>query len=548
LAAGLGAMSGAGTSSSTRAVGRAAGRLITATSRGRGAATFAAAARGYRSLDKMTGVIATQLRYSRRGRRGGARDEGRFEVGVQRQSRRLDPRWGAVNAGSFLTTDLSVLSRAEEAYFERKDQRTARRELERAFGSGDVAESVVGVYERGGKRAARLVRRAVEASQATAVQMDSEGHRLFDDQGQATRRYSREVRAALERGGVPIQENPRWWGELVGSTVRRPLGVWADEHAPEKLAQATLAPEQPAQVAVGDTSALLRLNEMAVRHEWGPGELQAIYEAVRQAVAGTDLNQPVAEEVQRALGELSFMPRQAEEVAEVARLASLVTGDAQSQQSLSIDVAPQATPMAASTFQPGRYQEAMQAYHSGNGENARALMVQAVGSERAADAILDALQRYRPEDAAQLPEFMETAAELQPDFESSGVPTMDFKEAVTTGTPGTTPDAAGFFFQVADDLLYRVDERLVERVDEMATMILQRGQAAGGAQANLNAMAQQHGWSQEDLEMVLTEAIMGGSPGAGGTALPPFADAHEDEVMATLAVTRDAIRQMGLES
>ncbi|RLB75473.1 MAG: hypothetical protein DRH24_19535, partial [Deltaproteobacteria bacterium] len=353
-------MAGAGSLLSGTKVGGAAARVATAAGGGKGAHVFAAAVRARGVSDTAAGVVATNVRFRRMEERHAAaaraRGERAFRAEVQRESKRLDPRWKAVDAGAFLTADLGALESAERAFFQERNPRLARRNLEQVFGSREVADEVAGVYDRDGKKGAMWVRRVVETTQATALRMAAAGRPVFNERGEATDGFRRAVRSKLVQARL-LDERDEWEatsaGKLAGAVVRRPVGIWTDPEAPRKLARDTLEPEAT-EVAAGDVAAQYRLRDLALRLRWDEGQLEALFEAVRDGqAAALQSGRSVEDAVFDIISQASetFNPAglsSRADMREVARLSVMVADGAQVQRRANVDLESRAaTPPSA---------------------------------------------------------------------------------------------------------------------------------------------------------------------------------------------------------
>lgn len=553
--AGAALVAGIGSAMRGTGVGRAAGQIAAATGGGRKTQTLAAATRG-QGLDTAVGVVATNIRYSRREAasrereaREAQRAERAFDVAVTRQSASLSNVWGAVvSAGGLLVTDLGALDNAEAAYFGQKDRRAARLNLERAYGSADVARDVVGIYERDGQAGAARVRAITEIAQATALGMEQEGLWVFDVHGGVSEEYRRRLRRNLARAGVDFQGDAELWGRIAGAVVRRADNIWSDDQAAHKLARDTLEPER-AEVKAGDVAAQFRLRDLALKLRWDEGQLAALYDAVRSGqAAAAESGRPVVAEVADLLRRTpAFRSTRREDLDEAARLAVLVADGAEVQKRSGINLV-QPVPLAV-VFDDSIYGQALKVhYRDRQPEKAREILMQAVGSREGAEAVHHSFGRYGLREAVQLPIFMGAAQMVSPAFDAHGMPTPGYKQEVVEQALAQGADARGedFFDAVADELLIRLDARLLGQADQVAEAVLRRGGALGVAAQELQEFAQTVGWQRRELSAVVAEAVMGTSAQAAAE-LPLFAALDKSETARVLALARDAAWEYAAE-
>lgn len=561
-------LAGAGSLLSGSATGQAAAQVATAAApESRGAHVFASAVRARGVADTAAGVVATNVRFSRAAaaEEAAARERaGRALVAeVGRESRQVDPRWQAINAGGFLTADLGALRRAEESFFRRKDPGEARRHLEQAFGNREVADEALSLYRRQGRQGAETVRRVAETTQATALEFARQGRPVFNERGESTRAFQDAVRRRLMAAGLHHQADPEVVGRIAGATVRRPTGVWSDPEAPRKLARDTLNPEAP-EVAAGDLPAQYRLRDLAAVHGWGERELEQIFAVIPQArAAALRSGGPVEEEAAQILAarpEFENAPlRGYLGLTEAVRLAEMTAEGAEVQRPARVDVEPRAAPLAAG-FDEAAYRRGVEAFYDrADPEAARAELVAATGSVRAADRLLEGFERHPRREAEALPDLLRTAQEVPPAWGPDGSPAPEYVSAVRSGAsardagPEAIPvevsgtvaveDAPGaaLFDDVADDLLARMDERWAERADVLAGAVL-RGRAGGPAAQELREEARRQGWQESDLADLIRRAVAEAMPGAAGGAVEFGGAASADSRL--LALTRDALREV----
>jgi hypothetical protein len=357
--------------------------------------------------------------------------------------------------------------------------------------------------------------------------------------------------------------------------VRRPVPVWSDEAAPHKLARATLAPGQ-SEIRPGSAADLARLRGLAVEMNWGPGELTALYQAVRSACAASATSgETVPRTVANALAEMPSMqgaPRSA--LVDAAYLAAAVADGAQVQRAAPLDVRPsrQPFPLAQAAFDAGAYQQAVDVFYRGQptvGEEgpwagyapppspatpertaqAREILVRALGSGQAAEAAISAWQKgVAEEDARQLPLFMSQVGAVPARFDGSGAPAAEFREAVAAAARRAEGSAIGaggeeFFEQLSDELLREMDEGLADNAGELAARVEREGAGLGPAAGQLQQLAAQQGWEGEELAVLIQEALRGAAPGIVA-ALPEFRGMDNAQVAAALGAGRDVAREV----
>jgi hypothetical protein len=547
-------VAGAGKAMGGTKTGQAVGRIAAASGTGRKAQTLAAATRGS-GLDTAVGVVATNIRHNRRDGTAKQKDgkdrtrrEKAFDTTIGKKQAHLNPEWGAVQAGSLLTTNLDSLDQAEQNYFKQKDRRSARLELERAYGSADVAQDVMQVYRRDGKAGARQVRQVTEIAQATALDMEERGERVFDGSEKPSERYRQRLRRNLKRAGAvdfsaPDEETNRW-GRIAGSVVRQADGIWNDDQAAHKLARDTMKPEQ-SEVKSGDVSAQFKLRDLAMKLKWSEGELSALYDAVRSAqAASAQSGRPVTEEIIEQLkGSKTFRNVKQDDLQEAARLADMVADGAEVQRRGKVNLS-QPVPLATA-FDGKDYKQALKKqYRDKDPEAARTVLVQATGSKQGAESVQAAFEKHGPRAAAQLPEFIDTAQNVPPGYDNFGIPTESYKKEVAGQTVEEgrgDEQGAAFFNDVADDLLVELDTKLLEQSDQVAEAILEQtdSRVIGEAARELKALADQNGWKKADVSNVVSESLMGASA-QSVAEVPPFEKMSKEDAAKALATARDA--------
>ena len=484
LAAGVGALG------SSSGAGRAAARVaITAAPNSRAAQTFAAATYGQRSrfaggsFAGAAGVVSTNIRFNRLDKREAERRQSTYETTASRTAATVDPRWAGIfsHAGRFLTTNLGEMGLAERAFFKKRgkrpDQKTTRRRLERAFGSADVADDVLSIYQKHGKAGARQVHAVTEACQAGAFNLVQRGQRVFDDKGQATLGYRNVVKEALRRSGVKFedQDDAQRWGRIAGSVVRRPTGIWANPAGVHKLVRDTRNPGAT-EVAAGDTSAQYKLSQLTAK--WEDGQLTALFETMRRAMTtAAQSDQPVHQEtLQALLRDDTFKNIPMSDLEEASRLGTLVADGAEIQEPVRVQVDARAQGGAAGEpraieFDRSAYLQGFDALMDGNEDQARMLFTQsfagAGGGSGAETEIAERLvqglgelgpRAYQP--AMDLSRMMQRVnhAPPEPEFDGQGLPTPEYRDQVlqTMQTGGYDPAALEIFERMADDVLRRV--------------------------------------------------------------------------------------------
>jgi hypothetical protein len=556
-------LAGVGSLLSGTSAGRAAAEVATqAAPSSLGAHVFAQSVQARGVADTASGIVATGIRFRRAGAEAAARalEQGArtFTAEVQRESRAVDPRWKAVDAGGFLTADLGALRMAESAYFRDKDRRMARRYLEQAFGSREVADEVMMAYARRGRRGAEQVRRVAETTQATALEMAAAGRPVFNDRGEATRPFQDAVRRRLASAGLLV-DDPVLAGRVAGATVRKPVGIWADPDAMRKLAHDVLEPDR-LEVAA-DLPAQYRLRDIATRLRLGESQLEELFSAVRQGqAAAMRSGESVEEEVYRIIARSPMLtggPITDDDLREMARLSVMVARSAEVQRPAQIEVEPRAVPLAA-MFNEEKYRAGVEAFYDrSDPEEARGHLVEALGSTRAADRMLDAWREHPRQEAEALPAYLAAAQDVAPAWDARGRPAPEYAEAVrraaapTTGGSddvrievggevGVVPGTA-LFDAVAEDLLARMDERWAGRAEELAPAVL-RGR--GPAARELQEEADRRGWTEQDLADLIRRAVAEAVPpgGAAGGAVEVSSTGGADARL--LALTRDALREV----
>ena len=547
-------VAGAGKAMGGSKTGQAVGKIAAASGTGRKAQTLAAATRGS-GLDTTVGVVATNIRHNRRdgtaqqktGREKQRREKA-FDTTVGKKQAQLNPEWGAVQAGSVLTTNLDSLGQAEQHYFKKKDRRGARLELERAYGSADVAQDVMQVYQRDGKAGAARVRQVTEVTQATALGMEERGERVFDGQGKPSERYRQRLRQNLKRADAvdfsASDEETGRWGRIAGAVVRQTDSIWNDDQAAHKLARDTMTPEQ-SEVKSGDVSAQFKLRDLAMKMKWGEGELSALYDAVRSAqAASAQSGRPVTEEIVDQLkGSKIFRNVKQDDLQEAARLADMVADGAEVQKRGKVNLS-QPVPLATAFDGEGYKQALKKQYRDKDPEAARKVLVQATGSKQGAESVQAAFGKHSPRAAAQLPEFIDTAQNVPPSYDDFGVPTDNYKKQVSDETVEEgrgDEQGAAFFDDVADDLLVELDTRLLNQTDQVAEAILEQtdSKVIGEAARELKDLANQNGWNKADVSTVVGESLMGASAQSVAD-VPPFEKMSKEDAGKTLATARDA--------
>jgi len=174
-------------------------------------------------------------------------------------------------------------------------------------------------------------------------------------------------------------------------------------------------------------------------------------------------------------------------------------------------------------------------FYTGSRGEAEAAMVEATGSVAAAERLLRAMERYPREEAEALPRYIQKAAQIPPAYED-GRPADSYKEQIKAAAFPTQDErrrerlpGSALFDEVADDLLYRLDERLGERIEEIARAVLD-GRGGGKAEV-LRQEANTGRWTHDDLVLLMRRAWEG-ETGRGG------------EDTALLALARDAMREV----
>jgi hypothetical protein len=244
-------------------------------------------------------------------------------------------RWGNRNFKPYLTPDLTTLTAAEEAYFERGDTQQAFLTLQRAFGSQAMADEVLGVYEIRGKGGAEQARQVVENTQDVVDDLVQHGQAIIGVGGRLTPTCGSAVLANLCRAGLYDDQDlhqSAFVGRLAGATLRSTEEIWDDPQAPRKLAHAVFDPDHT-EVQVSDLSAQYRLRDAAERMGWDEDQLTHAFAVLPQAEQkAVQEGSPV---VDGLLAEWQADPQFAEDdktdLREVARLVSLVGGQAQVQ-------------------------------------------------------------------------------------------------------------------------------------------------------------------------------------------------------------------------
>ncbi len=237
-----------------------------------------------------------------------------------------------VNAGSYLTHDPTHINRAESA-FKQKKYTTARHHLTKAFGSQEIANLAYTQYEKHGNLGVRKVRHIAQAARVTAQGMATRGQVLFGPKGNLNEGFSRRTLGLLDQSDSfdpDSQEDLALAAQISGATVRQPSDIWSDPFAAATLASHTCqSPENPHPYSQ-DPSATFALHDMAKGLGWGEQELEATFEATKEAQALGQLGeQPeVGQVVQRMNQHGELVGNSNRDKREVARLTLLVLGHA----------------------------------------------------------------------------------------------------------------------------------------------------------------------------------------------------------------------------
>jgi len=198
------------------------------------------------------------------------------------QPAQVDPHWGTVDTGDFITPDMTNLQDAETAFGE-GNTRKARGALQKTFGDRALANDAMDIYGAG-KEGAPWVRAIVETAQGTAIEMQGDGKRVVNPDGTASPEYLSSVRTQLAEEGLIDPSNPSDVGfvnRAATAVARRATPLQDDPGFAAKLARDTMSP--PAvETRVNDVAAQNGLRSLAVSLDLDESHLQAIFSAVQE--------------------------------------------------------------------------------------------------------------------------------------------------------------------------------------------------------------------------------------------------------------------------
>ncbi|MGB0386420.1 MAG: hypothetical protein ACPGWR_16540, partial [Ardenticatenaceae bacterium] len=267
--------------------GQMAGEVATGMM-GERASVFATAAQG-----KEAGTVA-RVAGSRKRRQRQEKEKAEEAAGKKFSSQSKAPEdeipeaeQNFLNAGSCLTADPEDLRSAEQA-FEKGRYTTARHHLTRAFGSREVANQAMKQYREHGRKGMKKVRDMTVAAQTTALTLTTDSQPLFDGEGGLTSDFQKQTWDTLKKSesvDTTSQEDAALAGQIAGATVREPTDIWRDPFAPHQLAQHINQNPEDEHPYSQDAAAAFALHDMANSQGWGEQQLEALFEAAREARA-----------------------------------------------------------------------------------------------------------------------------------------------------------------------------------------------------------------------------------------------------------------------